>query len=324
VASKRKPASGSRPDRGKRALRVVVTVLVVGGGIGVVATLRHIDWAMLGSALAHVSLLLLGLSLAVSTLQVFTQLARFFVVVPREDRAPLRELLEATAVGQLLNYTMALRAGDAYRLARLSGAGEHAKGRVGRLAAALLLERVADVLALLVITACAVGSLGAPLRITASPTRETAVRVAFAVALGGLAVSLLIGPSRRVVLRAARQTWQAVSSPRFARCVVVSLVAWFLDAGTLYWTARSAGSAIPFRVAMPCIFVLNVGIAVPVTVGNIGVFEASLGFALAQYGVAPERALVIASLEHIAKVAGLVVCVGLLKLAPRGARPGAA
>ena len=58
--------------------------------------------------------------------------------------------------------------------------------------------------------------------------------------------------------------------------------------------------------------------AIPVTVGNLGIFEVSLAFALSRYGIAPERALVIATLEHVAKLAGLVLCIGILRLGPRG------
>src|SRR5277367_4139768 len=120
---------------GRRALKVLVTVLVVAGGVGIASTIHRIDWAAFASALARVSPVPLALALGVSTAQVLAQLARFAVVVPRAERAPLRELLEATAVGQLLNYTTALRAGDAYKLARLSSNREDTKGRFERLTA---------------------------------------------------------------------------------------------------------------------------------------------------------------------------------------------
>jgi uncharacterized membrane protein YbhN (UPF0104 family) len=65
---------------------------------------------------------------------------------------------------------------------------------------------------------------------------------------------------------------------------------------------------------MESVFVLNLGIAVPVTVGNLGVFEAALAFALARHGIRAEDALAIATLEHFVKFSGLGLCVGTLRL----------
>jgi uncharacterized membrane protein YbhN (UPF0104 family) len=309
------PTSGE--GKGRRALRIIVTVLVVGGGIGLVSTLHRIDWAAFGSAFARVSSVPFVLALCVSTVQVFAQLARFAVILPREERAPLRDLLEVTAVGQLLNYTTALRAGDAYKLARLSSKAEHTKRRFARLAAALVLERIADVVTLLVVAAATTGSWMVAWTVSRMPTPATALRAAVATGVGAIVVSLVVRRAP-LFLRFAHDAWKAMASPGFARCLIVALVAWVLDAGTLYWTSRSAGCAIAFRTAVPCVFLLNVGIAIPVTVGNIGIFEASLAFALSRYGVLPERALVIATLEHVEKLAGLVLCVALLRLVPRG------
>jgi uncharacterized membrane protein YbhN (UPF0104 family) len=300
---------------GRRALKILVTLLVVGGAVGVASTIHRIDWAEFGFALAHVSLLPLALALGTSTVQVFAQLARFAVVLPREERAPLSELLEVTAVGQLLNYTTALRAGDAYKLARLCSSREDPKGRLKRLAAALVLERVADLAALLLVAT--LGSRNPVSSGLAMPMHAAAVRGAIALALAGVAASL-IPVARGKVLRLARKALRAMASPAFARCFVVALATWIFDATTLYWAARSAGCPIPFRTAVPCLFLLNVGTAVPVTVGNLGIFEASLGFALCQYGIAPERALAIATIEHVVTLAGLVLCVGILRLCSRG------
>lgn len=197
----------------RRALKVVATVLVVGGGIGIASTLHRIDWATFGSAFAHVSLLPFAIALSVSTLQVFAQLARFAVILPRAARAPLRELLEVTAVGQLLNYTTPLRAGDAYKLARLSSSAEPEKGRFATLAAALALERVADVGTLLLVTAATTTSWITTMNVSA-PTRTAALGAALAVALGALGVSLVVHLAPGVLHRFARGAWRLWHRPR--------------------------------------------------------------------------------------------------------------
>jgi uncharacterized membrane protein YbhN (UPF0104 family) len=294
---------------------VVVTMLVVGGGVGVASTLHRFDWATFGRTAAHLSPALLALALGVSTVQVFAQLGRFVVLLPRAERVPRRELLEATAVGQLLNYTTVLRAGDAYKLTRLSSSETYPKGRLSKLAAALVAERIADVGTLLVLAAATMGTASAALPVSVLPTRAIAW---FGVALAAVAACLLLARAPELLVRFARGVWAALVSPGFALCLLVASATWVLDAATLYWTARSAGCTIALSTAVPCVFLLNVGIALPVTVGNLGLFEASLAFALTSYGIPPERALVIAAVEHAVKLAGLAVCVGILKLLPRG------
>jgi hypothetical protein len=59
---------------------------------------------------------------------------------------------------------------------------------------------------------------------------------------------------------------------------------------------------------------------VPITIGNVGVFEGSLAFALTRHGLAAEKALAVATLEHCAKFAGLLLCVALLGSAFKAGR----
>jgi uncharacterized membrane protein YbhN (UPF0104 family) len=315
--------TASPASRRTLILRIVLTVLVLGGGVGAVSTLYRMDWTTFGTALANVSPLLLAVALAVSTLQVFFQLARFVVILPRAERSPMGELLDATAVGQIINYTTPLRSGDAYKLLRLSPDREAQKGRLATLLAALVVERVADVLALLLVTAwVSVSQLGR-WGISLRATKWTATNVAFVATLAGVAAVVLAGRTPKFLVRFVGDAWAAMSSPRFARCIVVAVLTWILDAGTLWWTSRSGGCAISFRGAMQSVFVLNLGIAMPVTFGNLGVFEASLGFALSQQGIPAGRALAIATVEHFVKFAGLGLCLGILRIGRASSARGA-
>jgi uncharacterized membrane protein YbhN (UPF0104 family) len=301
--------------RRRTIVRIALTVILVAGGIAAISSLHAMDWRAFGTALTGVSLAPLALAIVVSTVQVYAQLARFVVLVPPHARHPLMELLDATAVGQLLNYATPLRAGDAYKLIRLAPNSQGREGRFSLLLAALLVERVADVTALLIMAAWA--SLAALL--IWSRTMVPSGPAIAALVVGGAVVSIaIVVLARRMPTTVGtflRNLWGALWSPRFTRALAVSLVTWSLDAGTLYFTTRSVGAyALSFRDVMQSVFVLNLGIAVPVTVGNIGVFEASLAFALTRHGVSPEDALAIATLEHVVKFAGLGLCVGTLRL----------
>ena len=168
----------------------------------------------------------------------------------------------------------------------------------------------------MLVAAPTLGSLGEALFSPVS-TREAIPRVALVFALGVVAAAVVSRRPSPMAARFARDAWQALTSSRFALCVLVALVTWVLDAGTLCWTARSAGSPIGLGAAIPSVLLLNVGIALPLTVANLGIFEASLAFALSLQGIGAERALVIATLEHFVKLAGLVLCIGALRVVPR-------
>jgi uncharacterized membrane protein YbhN (UPF0104 family) len=313
-------------SRRKTLVRAAVTVILLGGGIGAISTLHGMDWRAFGGALAGVALVPLVIALAVSTVQVFAQLLRFYVLVPPTVMPPLWELLDATAIGQLLNYATPLRAGDAYKLLRLAPgtAGEAKTGRFGTLLAALLVERAADVVGLFIMAAWASLSELEAWWLSVLPSAGTSWKIAIAF----VAVALLLAVLARRLPRALGSffdtTWGALRSPRFAASIGVALLTWTLDAGTLFWTTRAGGYPLSFREVMQSVFVLNLGIAMPITVGNIGVFEAALAFALSRHGVPAERALAIATVEHFAKFSGLGLCVGMLRLARVTVwRPGA-
>jgi len=304
-------------SRRKTLVRVAVTVILLGGGIGAISTLHGMDWRAFGGALAGVALVPLAIALAVSTLQVFAQLLRFYVLVPATVMPPLWELLDATAIGQLLNYATPLRAGDAYKLLRLAPgvAGEAKTGRFGTLLAALLVERAADVVGLFVMAAWASLSELEAWWFSVLPSAGTAWKIAIAAVVVALLLAVLARRLPRALGSFFGTTWGALRSPRFAASIGVALLTWTLDAGTLFWTTRAGGFPLPFRAVMQSVFVLNLGIAMPITVGNIGVFEAALAFALTRHGVPAERALAIATVEHFAKFSGLGLCVGMLRLA---------
>jgi uncharacterized membrane protein YbhN (UPF0104 family) len=300
--------------RRKIVFRIILTVILLGGAIGAVSTLHSMDWKKFGEALAGVALVPLGLALAVSTVQVYAQLGRFVVLVPPPARHPLFELLDATAVGQLLNYATPLRAGDAYKLVRLAPDRQDQKGRFSILLAALLVERVADVAGLFVMAAWASLSELRAWWLSVVPSNGNLLAIGLGAAVLAGALALLTRKLPRLLGTFFGNVWGALWSPRFARALGMALVTWSLDAGTLFWTTRAGGYPLPFRDVMQCVFVLNLGIAVPVTVGNLGVFEAALGFALTRHGVPTEHALAIATVEHFAKFSGLGLCVGTLRL----------
>src|SRR5208282_2677092 len=144
------------------------------------------------------------IALAVSTAQVFAQLLRFYVLVPPAARPSLWELLDATAIGQLLNY-----------------------------ATPLLVERAADVAGLFVMAAWASYSELRVWWLGVLPSAGTAWKVSAGVAVLAAVLALVAIRLPRVFGSFFGTLWGAVRSPRFAASMGVALLTWTLDAATL-------------------------------------------------------------------------------------------
>lgn len=322
--------SAERPDEAaaiprpasRRALwlRLALTGLLLVGGVGAASAFGKFDWRTFGATLRGFDLRFVGAALFMSTLQVGWQILRFWVAWRREERPPAWPLLSTTAVGQLLNSVTPLRSGDAFKVIRLSGLGVPASISI----AALLGERLADTLALFVMAL--VSSATELSRFVARTAAAIPVLPAILVTVVLVAAAgwFFFGGGRRAAwaqrAEAAVRHFGArlggfLASRRFALCLLVALVTWAFDAGTLFFAARAGGVPITPAHAMAAVFVLNLGVAVPLTVANVGVFEASLGVALAAQGVPLMQALSIATVHHAITLCGLLVCLLLLSLA---------
>jgi uncharacterized membrane protein YbhN (UPF0104 family) len=69
--------------------------------------------------------------------------------------------------------------------------------------------------------------------------------------------------------------------------------------------ARGIGVHLTLSQLVSAIFVMNLGIALPVTVASVGVFEASLAFGLSRFGVEPVTGIAIASIHHVNQLLSL-------------------
>ena len=62
---------------------------------------------------------------------------------------------------------------------------------------------------------------------------------------------------------------------------------------------RAFGLDLPVGAAVLALAMLNLSTLLPIVPGNIGVYEASVVLAYSRFGVAAERALGLAALQHL-------------------------
>lgn len=250
---------------------------------------------------------------AVCLVQVSFQVLRFWMVFPAGERPPTFRALNAVIFGQLLNAVAPMRSGDAYKVFALSRTDWRGGLPVAAAASFMLAERLADNLMLF----AAVGWAESALLI------QTVEKVARGIRDNGLlAAGILVGlaVALGIAFRVFRKKLQAVQqklaefvrhfgklmvSPSFMACLVACFATWMLEAGSMGIMARGIGVELTLAQAISAIFMLNLGLAVPVTVANVGLFEASLAFGLSRFGVDPAVGVAIASIHHINQLVAL-------------------
>lgn len=309
------------------AKRIVLSIVVVAGLAALVRAGLSVDFKSIRDAFAQLSVPLLAGSFVVSVIQVSTQIGRFHVLFSKSERPALSLSAWAASFGGFLNSFTPLRAGDLYKIA----VNRHKAG-VSAATSVTLAERITDVGSLFVLAAIG----GFAVFIGWVQKGVDALQGSAAVIAVGVAVALavVVALSLKFAKTKLRQSlqgfgahfWRLIRSKRFLASFAISLAGWVIEAFSLQLTCMAAGSTLGIGQIFAAIFVLNMGIAVPVTVANVGVFEASLAFALGGYGIAPATGIAIAVAHHVVlfiALASWLLGLVLLRLSTGGLRPAA-
>ena len=80
-----------------------------------------------------------------------------------------------------------------------------------------------------------------------------------------------------------------------------------------YILVKALDVSITFLDCIFIVFILNVGTAIPVSVANLGTFEASVVIALSQFGVGSSVGAAVAVAHHMIQVSSVFVCAVLLR-----------
>ncbi len=323
----------------KLHLRTAVVVLLA---VGLLALfLRNVDLRAVGRAILGANLAWLAVSLALMPVNLVIRAVRWQYLLAPLGGATFGNSFRATAVGFAANSVLPARAGEVIRpyfLARREGKGKSATGAF----ATIILERLLDMLTVLVLLAIFVFLFGD----TARATNATAMgivtwagMVAGGAAVVGLVVLFLLAGDPARLGRAAHRLSQvvpsfadaiarviekfaiglgAVRSPaRLGVALLWSFPLWLsIDAG--FWAGMKAfGFGVPFSGTFLIMPFLVIGVAVP-TPGAVGGFHESFKFAVtAFYGVGNDAAIGAAIVLHLFSI-GPALLFGLYFAAQAG------
>lgn len=258
------------------------------------------------------------------------------VVLP-DRRVPtlLAFILVAQAYSLVLPGQIASEAVKAYRLARDTA------GRVGRVVSSVAFDKMTSLVALMLTTFTGLvleaDRFGSGLFVAAGAALALLVGVAGLLALGGLrrlAEDLRAGAGWRA--RVGGHLWNFLDAWRFhaaqpwsiARSLFYGIAGQFLQAAAAVLLCRGLGVEVSFALWCVIIGVLTVLLLAPVTIGGLGLREASLVGMLGLSGVDHDHALAVAfailGFQILVTAVGLLIDLLVLRGRPAADRAGTA
>ena len=289
-----------------RAARVILGAVLAVGFLAL--AFRGVDVGQLGDVIRQANVSLLGLALILGSANLLVRAARWRVLLSAAGHVPFGLTFWIMVVGYLGNSILPMRAGDlgrSYLIGRRAGMG-------GTFAlATTLAERVMDAGFLVVVGGTAL--VGHP-AIPVGLSRGLAVLAAASlVALIGLlavppvwdrlasrleAIPRLTAPFGRLRRRWLDRFFEGLASirhpGRMLLYLALTLAVWLADAGVTMLVAWALGASISLEAALVLLAALGIASAIPLTPGQIGVFQWVAASVIGSYGVAREPAVLLA------------------------------
>lgn len=311
-----------------RVVRLATVAIVI---LALALFLGRVNWPQTWIAMRSASPGILAVAALVNMLSLALKAVRWWLFLSAAGSPSLRLALRATFAGAALNNLLVANAGEAARVVMVSRSSHLPSEKV---LATLALERLFEFAGYVVMFAVAV--VVVPLPAPLAEMRPYALGVA-AMLLATL-VYLARQPQRiespplartGMVARVAqygRGFFRALTgvstARRFTEAMAMSVVVWGLQIATYQLTARAAGFSMPIAGTVAAILAVNIGFAVRVTPGNVGVFQAIYAMTAVAFGMDADVAVGVGLLIQTQQILPVTV-IGLLA-APDATRISAA
>ncbi len=305
----------------------LITAVILGGMIVVLAA--HQDQAhAVWKSLTGVPPTPLAVALLLVLSQSGFQAVRLWTILPRDVALTLGRTAYAFTLGEWCNIFTPARAGDALKVVLLNRAPGAAPPSLAKATGVVLADKIVDGGSLVLL--CTVAGVAGLIR-SGAATRLPDLRIV--VATGAVVTVLLLGLGWAHpgwlgrLARARRELVKGLAALRdpvkLLASIGFSLGAWAAE----LLAVRVLCTALGFPLSLPqlvlALAALNVGIVVPVSVANLGVYEAALAFGLSRSGIPLPPAIAIATLHHALQLLGTNLGAAALSLWVAGRRrPG--
>jgi len=257
--------------------------------------------------------------------QVLCQGLRFSMLVPSDVGASRLSVLRAFSVGEVFNALVPARVGDAVKVITLGHSPANQGSALSQVTGALLADKVVDAGTLVGLSAIALAAAGIG-RLSATGLagnlRWVAAGVAVVLALV-LVLPLTVRRGRATGWRArARDFGRGVrlgfSTLREPRRVfggaAFGVAGRFAEVYVIHTVSASLNIPLTAAPIMLAIALLNLGILVPLSIANLGAYEAALAFGLTLWGVPIASAIAIATAHHVIELTGIATTASLISI----------
>ena len=329
------PAGGGGRQQFRRSLAFAATVALA--GVFTYLAVRGVSWHSAWVALEHCDAWWLVPAMAAFAAQVLMRAMRWRSLFAHERRPRRGPVLAATMIGYLFNNILPARAGEAARVVALT---QRTETPAAEIVGTVVVERVYDVLSILIIFVCASPWLPhqswfATARILAAvATLTLVVLIGILAVYGDRPLRVLVRPLGRLprlsterVEREAATLAEGLSGLREHRvaleALLWSLAAWMTSALWAWFVLLAFEPARGFGAGVLVTCVIGLSMIIPSPPAAVGVFEAAGVLALHAYGIPQSQALPYALVLHISNFVPLVA-IGALMLHTAARRPARA
>ena len=292
--------------------RIVVSVLIVAVLVAVVIQSNAVSWGSVTQSLRGIGIQNLLLALCMSLSQYLCIAIRFVVLLPKASASVLRrQICRIYTNGQLLNHLVPARAGDLYKVIALKSASSDPNFSSAYVVSALIIERIISTVILVVLILIFVDWSALKIADFSFADRFGQMKTVFLVVLAcGVVLFFLQKQFKKLhdwLVELKRSFFTILNLRRFLLIVGFSVVMWTFEVLSMKFVAAPLGIDLQLGQGLFVLFLLNVGIAVPVTLGNIGTYEAALVVGLTLWGVGTNEAIAVALSHHFVQVSSLIV-----------------
>ena len=318
--------------RGVRPLLALVGLIVT--AVFMYIAVRGVDVDDATDALRDSDLVWLLPALPVFAAAVVLRGVRWWWLYDREQRPPLRAVMYALLVGYFFNNILPARAGEAARVIAL-----YSRARTSRaeIIATVVVERVFDILALLLILLCVypwlpeISWLRGAAILGAVVTVALAVLIVLVVRYEERAVHWLLSPLRRIRRPgfAARVEAAAINATRglvalrdpvlAVRGFALTVASWLVLAISYLILMEAFALDLPLVAAILVTVAINLSLVLPSSPAALGVFEAATIIALTAFDVPQAEALSYAIVLHVLNLVPFLL-IGAALLGPAALR----
>lgn len=266
------------------------------------------------SALEHFSYPSLALGLVLVLAQISSQISRLWVLFPNDVKMPWGQAAQIFVSGQFVSNFIQGQAGHAVKIAIASKVSivQGRKLSIAESTAIVLIDKFIDVFTLIGLTTLA--ALQIMSRGQAHFFENLNVSLMLGILLIGVAIIVGIGITRhfsarvKLVLLEFRQGLKVIRDPRkLSQGFGMALGDWVMEGWLLYTLCVAQGYPLSQAQLMVCLFLLNVGISAPISIANLGTFEAALTLALTQMGLPWVTSIAIATIFHLFQMLGILL-----------------